>query len=1324
MDEQRMQAYLKLIEQLLGCAQGQEAELLQANAELVDTRLLEVMVQVAEQLVSQGNNNAEWLQEFGRQLTQSLGIVTPKTTGIGDTERFLRETLQLVVDSKSNPQQVYPVWAQQQERLNAELLAVMPQTMTQLFAGKTEQRTFIASTLCSFGNLINQFPWGTRWLNLELGITAYELALQVYTQDIFPEQWAMTQNNLANAYKNRIQGDRSENLEQAIAAYKLALQVYTREALPEQWATTQNNLANAYKSRIQGDRSENLEQAIHTYELALQVYTCESFPEEWAMTQNNLANAYSIRIRGDRAKNLEQAITAYNLALQVRTHEAFPEQWAATQSNLANAYTDRIRGDRAENLEQAINAYNLALQVRTRSAYPKDWSETQNNLAAAYTARIQGDRAGNLEQAIFAYELALQVRTYETYPEDWAGTENNLAAAYTARIRGDRAENLEQAIASSKLALQVYTRESFPEQWAATQNSLANAYNSRIRGDRAENLEQAITAYNLALQVYTREALPEQWAMTQNNLAASYTDRIRGDRAENLEQAIAAYNLALQVRTRESFPEQWAMTQNNLANTYRNRIRGNRAENLEQAIALYNLALQVRTREAFPKDWAMTQNNLAASYTDHIRGDRAENLEQAISAYNLALQVITREAFPEDWAGMQYNLAAAYRKRTQGDRSENLEQAIAFYNLALQVRTHEAFPEQWAATQNNLANVYWQHIRGNHADNLAKAITAYESALKVYTYEAFPNECRRTSRNLATLYFEQSNWESSSDAYTNALSATEMLYQSCILLESKIAELAETGELQHCAAYALARINKIPKAITTLERVRARGLSETLDRDRANLDKLKKQDENLYTQYKEITQQLRNLEAQQRDRMTSDDRHSITPESLRNKANSLRQELTTTLDQIRQLPGNEAFLTLPSFEDVQQAATHCPLVYLVTTPAGSLALIVTPDSTNHLWLDDFTDTHLTELLNNTWFNTYQKWVNASQKFKANASEENLLAYKQAEDDWFDAIDTTTHQLWKPLIGQLVQRLTELDLARITLIPTGYLSLLPLHAAWTDDARKPAGRRYALDDIHITYAPNAKSLTAAQSIADRVQTDSILAIDNPQQDLPNSEREINCAIATFPQPNILRHEKATIASVKDGLMGAAIAHFSCHGTANLKEPLSSGLAMSDGLLTLKDIFALNLAESGGIRLAILSACETGIQGIENADEAISLPTGLLQAGVAAVIASLWSVSDLSTMMLLARFYDLWRNDGSSPSVALRQAQKWVRDTTNQEKYDYLKNHFQSLTHTQRISEQEVNNLLRDFMIQYIYQDGPESRSFAHPFHWAAFSYVGV
>ena len=79
--------------------------------------------------------------------------------------------------------------------------------------------------------------------NIEQAIDHYEQALKVYTQKDFPADWAMTQNNLANAYNNRIRGDRAENIEQAIEHYELALKVRTKKDFPADWATTQNNLA-------------------------------------------------------------------------------------------------------------------------------------------------------------------------------------------------------------------------------------------------------------------------------------------------------------------------------------------------------------------------------------------------------------------------------------------------------------------------------------------------------------------------------------------------------------------------------------------------------------------------------------------------------------------------------------------------------------------------------------------------------------------------------------------------------------------------------------------------------------------------------------------------------------------------------------------------------------------------------------------------------------------------------------------------------------------------------------------------------------------------
>jgi len=50
-------------------------------------------------------------------------------------------------------------------------------------------------------------------------------------------------------------GDKAENLEREIAAYQEALKVYTFDAFPQEWAATQNNLADAYRDRIRGEKA-------------------------------------------------------------------------------------------------------------------------------------------------------------------------------------------------------------------------------------------------------------------------------------------------------------------------------------------------------------------------------------------------------------------------------------------------------------------------------------------------------------------------------------------------------------------------------------------------------------------------------------------------------------------------------------------------------------------------------------------------------------------------------------------------------------------------------------------------------------------------------------------------------------------------------------------------------------------------------------------------------------------------------------------------------------------------------------------------------------
>ncbi|MEO0769204.1 MAG: CHAT domain-containing protein [Cyanobacteria bacterium J06649_4] len=570
-----------------------------------------------------------------------------------------------------------------------------------------------------------------------------------------------------------------------------------------------------------------------------------------------------------------------------------------------------------------------------------------------------------------------------------------------------------------------------------------------------------------------------------------------------------------------------------------------------------------------------------------------------------------------------------------------------------------------------------------------------------------PEECRRAAQGLANLYTQAQDWAEAVTVYEIGLRAVDALYQSAALLDSKASVLTETTDLYRRATYALARNGSFNQTVETIERGRARSLSEILNRDRASLVNLQDIRFDLYTQYISMVRQIRGIETKQRDRAVSQERHSITPETLMEHAATLHHQLKILIQEIREVPGYKSFLSLSTFNDVQKAAhIDCPLIYLLSTPDGSLALIVTPQDSQSIFLDGFAEEQLRQILQ-AWFLGYKQAQN----------EVTASSFKNCQP-WLKTIDSVTEQIWETLMQPLTHHLKSHNFNRAILIPTGYLNLLPLHAAWTEDKTCSTGRRYAFDEIHFIYAPNAKSFTASRAITKRVQAQSILAIDNPQADLPNSEREVNAAICSFSDRTILRHYEATVAAVKAQLSAASVAHFSCHGTANLTEPLNSGLLMHDGLLTLKDIFALNLVETGGLRLAVLSACETGLQGIENADEAISLPTGLLQAGVAAVISSLWSVSDLSTMMLLTRFYDFWRTEGLEISQALRQAQQWVRDTTNGEKAAY----FKDFVPTQSVSKMPASTA--DHLYKSLILSDPNARDFAHPFHWAAFSYTGA
>jgi CHAT domain-containing protein len=411
-----------------------------------------------------------------------------------------------------------------------------------------------------------------------------------------------------------------------------------------------------------------------------------------------------------------------------------------------------------------------------------------------------------------------------------------------------------------------------------------------------------------------------------------------------------------------------------------------------------------------------------------------------------------------------------------------------------------------------------------------------------------------------------------------------------------------------------------------------------------------------------------------------------------------RDELDEVIREIQAVPELETFLAPPTFADVAAAATQHPIVYVSPAELGGLALVLDGADVRPVPLDALT----AEAVHNRVSDYTASFARYRADSNANVAQ------------WDCALDAMLRWLWDEVMAPIID---VLDANRETvLIAGGLLGLLPLHAAWTSDETRPSGRRYASDEVVISYAPNARALSAARAVAARIDTDHSLIIVEPQ---PVSAPALEWAsvegavvAACSRHAIVLDGGKATHAAFTREAPSAALLHLACHGMADLDAPLESGLLLAGNRwMTLNELLGMRLE----IRLAVLSACETSLPGTDLPDEVVALPTGLLQAGAAGVIASQWAVPDFDTALLMADFYRRWQ--GGSPARALATAQHWMRDTTNDEKLNTFE---RSLDEAQPwVSRESIAPLLEALLLS-----DPDAYDHAMPRTWAAFAHFGV
>jgi CHAT domain-containing protein/tetratricopeptide (TPR) repeat protein len=131
--------------------------------------------------------------------------------------------------------------------------------------------------------------------------------------------------------------------------------------------------------------------------------------------------------------------------------------------------------------------------------------------------------------------------------------------------------------------------------------------------------------------------------------------------------------------------------------------------------------------------------------------------------------------------------------------------------------------------------------------------------------------------------------------------------------------------------------------------------------------------------------------------------------------------------------------------------------------------------------------------------------------------------------------------------------------------------------------------------------------------------------------------------------------ASLADVEQALRGASAWHFAGHAGFVEEQGMAAYLATPERAWTAAELLGLDLR---GLRLVVLSACETGRASEDRGDERVGLLRALHAAGAETLVCSSWPAADASTARMASLFYERWFR-GERASSALRHAQLQLR-----------------------------------------------------------------
>ncbi|MCR4338653.1 MAG: CHAT domain-containing protein [Gemmatimonadaceae bacterium] len=248
-------------------------------------------------------------------------------------------------------------------------------------------------------------------------------------------------------------------------------------------------------------------------------------------------------------------------------------------------------------------------------------------------------------------------------------------------------------------------------------------------------------------------------------------------------------------------------------------------------------------------------------------------------------------------------------------------------------------------------------------------------------------------------------------------------------------------------------------------------------------------------------------------------------------------------------------------------------------------------------------------------------------------------------------------------------------AELVIVPHGTLNLVPFAALPIGSNGESLGIRYAL-----RYSPSLSTLVEIAGQGNGTDAAGAraraLVIGDPA--MPEVRSHTGAAVrlgqlagakaegrwvADQVGVRSLTEGEATESRIRELLPRATLVHLATHGYAYGTEALArrSFVALApdrehDGLLTVGEV--LDEIPFLSAELVVLSACQTGLGELKQAEGTVGLQRAFLAKGARSVLVSLWSVSDRATDHLMRSFYGHWLS-GKPKAEALRRAQEEVR-----------------------------------------------------------------